>query len=135
MPVSERAGAVAGPARAEVRRVGAIRQMVLNPGMTREKRWIRPAIGTGLLLLIPLVMTILDRGKPEGEGWHWGLGDFVVAGTLLFGAGLLYEYLAGRARGRAGKLAAGAAIFLAVFAIWFELAVDGVSKVLVHVLG
>jgi protein-S-isoprenylcysteine O-methyltransferase Ste14 len=95
--------------------------------MTR-KHLLRPAIVTAGILLIPLVMTILDRGKPPGDGWHWGPGDFVVMGALLFGAGVTYEVLASRIDRKAGKIAAGIAILLAVLAIWVELAVDGVSK-------
>lgn len=88
----------------------------------------RPAILTGVMLLMPLAMSILDKGKPEGDGWHWGPGDFMVSGVLLFGAGLAYEVLAGRTERKAYRVAIGIAVALVVFAIWFELAVDGVSK-------
>lgn len=103
--------------------------------MISRKHMARPAIGTGVILLIPLVMTILDRGKPAGDGWHWGPGDFVVMGALLFGAGVTYEFLASRIDRKAGRVAAGIAILLAVLAVWFELAVDGVSKVTRMILG
>ena len=56
-------------------------------------------------------------------------------GALLFGAGFAYEVLASRLRTRAYRIAAGIAITLAVIAIWFELAVDGVSKVVAMLLG
>jgi protein-S-isoprenylcysteine O-methyltransferase Ste14 len=92
------------------------------------KHLVRPAIGTALILLIPLVMTLLDRGKPPGDGWHWGPGDFVAMGALLFGAGVTYEVLASKLDRKAHRIAAGIAIMLAVLAIWVELAVDGVSK-------
>ena len=71
---------------------------------------IRPAIGTGLLLLIPLVMSTLDRHKPAGDGWHWGPMDFVVMGVLLFGAGLAYEYFASRLGDRRHRVLLGAAL-------------------------
>jgi hypothetical protein len=100
-----------------------------------RKHFVRPAIVTGGILLIPLVMTILDRGKPAGDGWHWGPGDFVVMGALLFGAGLTYEFLAGRIDRKAHRVAAGLAIVFAVLAIWFELAVDGVSRLVKLVFG
>src|SRR5687767_16001976 len=92
----------------------------------KRKHFVRPAIVTAGILLIPLVMTILDRAKPAGDGWHWGPGDFVVMGALLFGAGLTYEFLASRMQRKAYRVALGSAIVLAVLAIWFELAVDGV---------
>lgn len=91
--------------------------------------FVRPAIGTLLILLVPLVMTIHDRAKPPGEGWHWQSGSFIVMGALLFGAGLAYEGLASRLRTRRRKAIVGTVIAAAVVAIWFELAVDGVSKV------
>ena len=96
--------------------------------MIARRHLLRPAIGTALILLVPLVMTILDRSKPAGDGWHWGPGDFVVMGALLFGAGVTYEVLASRMQSKASRVAVGAAILLAVLAVWVELAVDGVSR-------
>src|SRR5213593_1684408 len=50
-----------------------------------QKSIIRIAIGTGLVLLIPLVLTLL-------ASWHWRPGALVCAFVLLFGAaGLTYE--------------------------------------------
>lgn len=110
--------------------------MNTSPHDTSMRRhMVRPAIGTALLLLVPLVMTILDRDKPPGDGWHWDPASFLVMGALLFGAGFAYEVLASRLRTRAYRIAAGIAITLAVIAIWFELAVDGVSKVMAMLLG
>lgn len=102
--------------------------------MTR-KHLVRPAIGTALILLIPLVMTVLDRDKPLGDGWRWGSGDFVAMGALLFGAGVTYEVLAGKLDRKAHRVAAGIAILLCVLAIWVELAVDGVSRAIGMLLG
>ena len=95
---------------------------------------VRPAIVTGGILLIPLVMSILDRGKPAGDGWHWGPGDFIVMGALLFGAGLMYEFLARKLDRKKHRVAVGIAIVFAVLAIWVELAVDGVSQIVRWVL-
>ena len=86
-------------------------------------------------MLIPFVMTILDRNKPEGDGWRWGPGDFVVMGALLFGAGVAYEYLASRMERKAHRIGIGAVIAFFVFLIWVELAVDGVSQMIEWVLG
>lgn len=88
----------------------------------------RPAIVTAFILLIPLVMTVIDRAKPLGEGWRWGLLDFVVMGALLFGAGCAYEMLATRFPRRWHKAAMGGAMLLCVVLIWAELAVGAVSK-------
>ena len=99
-----------------------------------NKHLVRPAIATGLLLLIPAVMNIVDRGTAPGDGWNWGPGDFLVMAALLFGAGLLYEWAAGKARTRRQRLAVGAVVAAVVFAIWAELAVEGVSKLAAFLL-
>ena len=91
-------------------------------------RFRRPAILTALVLLIPLVMTFIDRAKPLGEGWRWGPLDFAVMGALLFGAGCVYEVLAARVSKRLHQAALVGAIVLCVVLIWAELAVDAVSK-------
>lgn len=100
-----------------------------------RKYSLRPAIGTCLVLLIPLTMTILDRHKPDGDGWRWGLGSFVVMGMLLFGSGYLYERLAAKLANPAHRMAVGGGILLAVLAIWSELAVEAVSKSIQLMLG
>src|SRR3546814_13012784 len=70
----------------------------------QNRRIARPAITTGLILLIQLVMTIVDRNKPEGDGLHWRPGGFVVVGALLFGAGFVYELLVSNMKSCALKL-------------------------------
>ena len=100
-----------------------------------NKHLVRPAIGTGMLLLILAVMNIVDRGKAPGEGWNWGPGDFLIMGALLFGAGLLYELLAAGSRTRPQRLAIGAAVVAVVFTVWVELAVGGLSKLGAFLIG
>lgn len=95
----------------------------------------RPAIGTALILLIPLVMTFLDRAKPLGEGWRWGPLDFVVMGALLFGAGWVGEMLVARTPNRVHRFALCAGILIVVLLIWSELAVDAVSQSVRLLLG
>jgi hypothetical protein len=89
---------------------------------------IRPLAGTCLLLLVPLVMSVVDRNQPAGDGWHWDALDFLVMGALLFGAGLGYELLARKLGCGKQRIALGTAIFCVVFAIWVELAVGGISQ-------
>jgi hypothetical protein len=101
--------------------------ILLLPTMTPNP-FLRPAIGTAAILLIPLVMTFVDRAKLPGEGWRWGPLDFVVMGALLFGAGWVYEMLAARTPRLLHKAAICGAILLCVAMIWAELAVYAVSK-------
>lgn len=96
---------------------------------------IRPFVGTCLLLLIPLVMSIVDRNLPAGDGWHWDAPDFLVMGALLFGAGLCYEFFARKLRARKQRMVLGTAILCAVFAIWVELAVGGISQLVRFIAG
>lgn len=74
----------------------------------RIARWVAALA----LLLTPLVMMQFNAE------WHWTIGDFLFAGTMIGGVGLLYE-LAERASGnrayRAGVAVALAASFLTVW--------------------
>ena len=96
---------------------------------------IRPFVGTCLLLLVPLVMSVMDRDKPAGDGWHWDAADFLVMGALLFGAGLGYEFFAGKLGRKAQRAALGIAILCLVLAVWVELAVGGISQLARFIAG
>ena len=96
---------------------------------------VRPAIGTGLILLIPLVMTYLDQAKAAGDGFHWSPLDFVVMGLLLFSAGLAYELIARRLRTKTHRILLGLAVLCVVLAIWVELAVSAISQLLAFLFG
>ena len=49
------------------------------------RSFVRVAVVTGVILLIPLVAMQFN------EEWDWQPGDFVLVGTLLAGSGLLVE--------------------------------------------
>jgi len=77
----------------------------------------RVALVTVCLLLIPLVaMQFTDEVV-------WNLTDFVVAGALLFGSGLIYELVASKAGGITYRAAIGIAVAAAVTLVWVNLAV------------
>lgn len=78
---------------------------------------IRIALGTMLLLLIPLLAMQFTN---EVE---WNLIDFTVAGTLLFGTGLAYELITRKVRSTKYRAAVGAVLVTALILIWVELAV------------
>jgi hypothetical protein len=83
----------------------------------RRKNLLRIAVATAAVLLVPLVaMQFTDEVD-------WDPGDFVVAGALLFGAGLAYELVARRAATGAYRLAAGLTVATALFLVWSNLAV------------
>ena len=81
------------------------------------KAIIRAALGTAVLLLVPLVaMQFTDEVV-------WTPLDFAVAGVLLFGAGLTYELIARKQGTILYRLAAGVAVGSALFLVWANLAV------------
>lgn len=76
--------------------------------------WI--AIGTAMVLLLPLIAMQFTNEV------NWSLGDFVIIGTLLFGSGSLFVYVA-RVTPRKYRLVIGALFVAIVLWIWAELAV------------
>jgi MFS family permease len=95
-----------------------------NEGRRRRSRWRIAAWGTAaaLILLIPFVLTLLGDGV-EGHGWHWTLGDFLVAFVLLFGTGLASELLASKSANAAYRCAVGIAVVAALLLVWVNAAV------------
>lgn len=85
--------------------------------------WI--ALGTGLILLIPLIMTLLDPTASinggAGGGWDWTLGDFVVMAILIFGMASGYVLTARKVR--KNRLLLGIIFTVLFLWIWVELAV------------
>jgi len=82
----------------------------------QNKVFYRIALGTGLILLIPLLMTNIS------SEWDWNLFDFAVIGTLLFGMGSLFV-LAARKISKKYRVLLGFAFVVAMLYIWAELAV------------
>jgi len=69
------------------------------------------------LLIIPLIaMQFTDEV-------NWTLSDFVVAGTLLLGAGLLFDFVIRKVKRRKFRLFIILAILILLLLIWAELAV------------
>jgi hypothetical protein len=54
---------------------------------------------------------------------HWSLVDFVVAGILLLGTGMLCELVMRKVKNTRYRLVILAVIILALLLIWIELAV------------
>ena len=95
---------------------------------------IRNAIVVGILLLIPLALTIRD-GNIEGVGWNWKPDDFIFAFVFLFGAGLVYEFIATKMTKTSHRVVVGSVITLAALVIWVELATGGISRTVNLLLG
>lgn len=79
---------------------------------------IRVAISTLLILLVLLVMTLL---RPDD--WDWNLTDFIIIGSLLFGTGIGYEFIASKIKESKNRILVGIAITAIVMLISIDLAV------------
>lgn len=80
----------------------------------RIARWT----AASALLLTPLVMMQVSNE------WHWTIGDFLAAGIMIGGVGLLYE-LAERINGsRAYRLGAAVALASSFLTVWTTLVRD-----------
>lgn len=78
----------------------------------QNKRLIGIVLTVALLLLIPLIAR-----------FPWGRIDFIVAGVLLLGTGLMCELVLRTVKKTAYRIAICAAILVALLLIWIELAV------------
>jgi hypothetical protein len=84
----------------------------------RGSRWRKAVWGTAaLLLLLPLVAMQFT------EEMAWGLGDFVIFGTMLFVACGTYELAARVTGNNAYRAAVGVALAAAFLLVWMNLAV------------
>lgn len=90
--------------------------------MVLSKSILRLALAIAFLLLIPFIAMQFTKEVV------WTLSDFVAAGILLLGAGLLYLLVASRARNGAYKLAVGVAVAAALLLVWGNLAVGFIGN-------
>ncbi|HEY0011154.1 MAG TPA: hypothetical protein VGB97_04600 [Candidatus Paceibacterota bacterium] len=81
------------------------------------KNSTRILLGTALILLIPLIAMLFT------DQVNWGLGDFVVIGALLLGAGFAYEFIANRVPKKGHRIVLALGAIFAVLVIWADLAV------------
>ena len=83
----------------------------------QNKRLIGIFCTATLLLLIPLIAMLFTNEV------NWTPFDFVVAGTLLYGTGLLCELVLRNVKKTGARIAICAVILTALILIWIELAV------------
>lgn len=85
------------------------------------------AAGTVALLSLPYLAMKFDWVKPDqsnpaDQGLNWTVADFIIMGTLLFGAGSIFVLVA-RIIPRQYRVFLGIAILLLFLWLWAELAV------------
>lgn len=69
------------------------------------------------LLCIPLMAMFLNTEV------NWSLADFVLAGILLYGVGLLVVFIKLKVRKRNWRIGLLAVVFMLLLLLWMELAV------------
>jgi hypothetical protein len=85
-------------------------------------RLLRIALVTAAILLLPLVAMQFTREV------NWTPGDFVIAGVLLMGTGLLFDLAARKILTRKARVPTIGAIALGFLFVWAELAVGIVGS-------
>lgn len=85
--------------------------------ITQNKRLFGIMISIAILLFIPLItMQFSDEV-------NWKLADFVIAGVLLFGTGLICEFVMRKVKKKENRIALIVVIIALLLLIWAELAV------------
>ena len=82
----------------------------------------RIALIVGIILLIPLILSVRDGGT-KNMGWNWTLSDFIVMGALLFCAGLALDFMVKKLTRPVYQILSILTIIIAFLLIWIELAV------------
>lgn len=75
------------------------------------------AVATVLLLLVPVIAMQLTLQV------SWGLGDFIVAGALMFGTGVLAVLGIEHCKGTRPRIALIIGLAVGFLVVWAELAV------------
>ena len=85
--------------------------------ITQNKRLMGIVLTVALLLMIPFIAMQFTNEV------NWSGFDFVVAGVLLLGTGLLCELVLRKVKKPANRLIICGAILVVLFLVWAELAV------------
>lgn len=78
---------------------------------------LRVTVGALFILSVPFV------AMQFSDEVDWGLTDFVIIGTLLATAGIVFELILKKAQTTTQKIALSAILLFAVLYVWAELAV------------
>ena len=95
--------------------------------LMQNKNYLRWVLVTAALLAVPALAMAFNIGVPDPgsgtEGVNWGPMDFALAGVLILGAGLLFEYASSRGANVAHRAAVGIAVGAGLLLIWVNIAV------------
>ncbi len=85
--------------------------------LTKNKRIVGIVLTVVFLLSVPFVAMQFTSEV------NWTLSDFVIAGGLLLGTGLLCEFVVRRVKKTEYRIALCGAILMALVLVWLELSV------------
>ena len=85
--------------------------------MTPNKRLKNMLIFVAVILLIPLIAMQFT------EEVNWELTDFIVAGVLLLGTGLVCEFVMRKVKKKENRIALCIVIITILLLVWAEIAV------------
>jgi len=77
----------------------------------------------GILLTVAILLLIPFTAMQFTNEVNWSVSDFIIAGGLLLGTGLMIELVIRNVKNVKYRLAICAVILLALLLVWIELAV------------
>jgi len=77
----------------------------------------------GIILTVALLLTIPLIANQFTDGEGWSLFDFIVAGVLLLGTGLMCELVLRKVKKLKHRIIICGLLLIGLFLIWAELAV------------
>lgn len=83
----------------------------------KNKRFIGILMTIAFLLCIPLIAMLFT------DEVDWTLSDFIIAGVLLLGTGIVIEVVARNVKDKKARIGIVAGILVVLFLVWAELAV------------
>ena len=83
----------------------------------KNKRRISILLIVAFLLLIPLIAMQFTNEV------NWTLSDFIVAGVLLLGTGLIFDLVLRKTKNTKYRIAISVAVLIILLLVWAELAV------------
>ena len=87
------------------------------------------SIVIAFILLIPLALTITGSGV-DGDGFHWTPIDFVIAGILLLGTGLIFDIVIRMIKNIKHRIVTSVVLLIVLLLVWAEIAVGFLEVVL-----
>ncbi|MFZ4568696.1 MAG: hypothetical protein ACOYND_06635 [Bacteroidota bacterium] len=76
-----------------------------------------------ILISITVILTIPVLGKLFTDDFQWALPDFFIAAILLYGTGIMIDFILRKVQKKSHKIALNGLILLVLLCIWAELAV------------